>query len=110
MLIGSSCDVAHSHIAFTVLLVAMAEWIAEEAPPEQSVPFPQLVKRHLHHIGKCLPCFYHTFKGCTRGDDCSRCHICSLSEMKRQKGRLARAVKKKEQEKMISSRITSVWL
>ena len=44
MLIGSSCDVAHSHIAFTVLLVAMAEWIAEEAPPEQSVPFPQLVK------------------------------------------------------------------
>mmetsp|Transcript_39877 Transcript_39877/g.95148 ORF Transcript_39877/g.95148 Transcript_39877/m.95148 type:complete len:148 (+) Transcript_39877:47-490(+) len=57
----------------------------------------------LHRSGKCLPCIFSSrmADGCRLGDQCPRCHICTLKEMKSQRRRWRRAAKRnaKNQEK-----------
>ncbi|CAJ1350526.1 unnamed protein product [Effrenium voratum] len=44
------------------------------------------------HSLRCLPCLFFRRKGdgCRKGDQCDRCHICTLQEMKRRKHKLQR--------------------
>ena len=62
------------------------------SPPEKSVPLPRFFMYELHCAGRCLPCFYHTRRpgGCSKGDDCNRCHFCNFAEMKLRKRQLQR--------------------
>eukprot|EP00930_Biecheleria_cincta_P018383 TRINITY_DN14337_c0_g2_i1.p1 TRINITY_DN14337_c0_g2~~TRINITY_DN14337_c0_g2_i1.p1 ORF type:complete len:186 (-),score=37.21 TRINITY_DN14337_c0_g2_i1:135-692(-) len=41
-------------------------------------------KERLHRLGLCHPCSYFTYKedGCSKGQDCEFCHICTHEEAK----------------------------
>ncbi|CAJ1376723.1 unnamed protein product [Effrenium voratum] len=55
-------------------------------------PWEEPLGLALHRNGRCLPCLFFRRKGdgCRKGDQCDRCHICTLQEMKRRKLKLQR--------------------
>lgn len=66
--------------------------IASEQAESESVEVPggatapQLsVGSALHGTGQCEPCAWFWSKGCMRGKDCLRCHLCPEGELKRRK-------------------------
>lgn len=38
-----------------------------------------------HHIRRCKPCAFMTRQGCTNGEQCKFCHLCSAGEKKRRR-------------------------
>jgi hypothetical protein len=50
----------------------------------------------IHRLGQCKPCnyFWHKVDGCRQGSDCTYCHFCPKSEIKKRKKDKVRQLRK----------------
>jgi len=64
----------------------------KECPQQDSClsDLPPTDKMEAHRLGVCMPCSYFARKvdGCRQGDNCDRCHLCSVVGVKSRKRQL----------------------
>ncbi|CAE8631165.1 unnamed protein product, partial [Polarella glacialis] len=64
----------------------------QECPEQDSClsDLPPTDKMEAHRLGVCMPCSYFARKvdGCRQGDNCDRCHLCSVVGVKSRKRQL----------------------
>lgn len=55
--------------------------------PSGRSPIGTMTTLEAHDLGQCTPCnyFWHKVDGCRQGSDCSFCHYCPKSEIKKRK-------------------------